>query len=429
MREKTRKEKIWLTQERSGELPFDRTSLLAYLIAIVLFPAAALMRPFRKLRIGLLHHRTMGRFYGNTEYFLRERKFNPPRQKDAVVLISGNVPVNKQILTMVGRQVPVVCSDRLRGALDYLRKMTPDDPLWIDLGCTGWLRGAEWTVSGPQLRFTEEEEEQGQALLRELGIPAGAQHVCFFAKDRYYTDSPDTRLDPNSYWGSRDFRNCDIKNYLPAAQYLAKQGIYLFRMGIHRPEERLPEGLDPRIIDYTGNIRATLADPDFADAYIQATCKFFLGTTSGIYILSSMFGVPVAYANMIPYGECGRMPHDIVIFKKCRNRNSGSLLPFGEMIDRGLDADWLTVEEVKGFEEEGIEFLENDGDEILALAREMNMRLDGNWESAPQDDELQKKAQETFPARAFDGSGFPGKIGAVFLRQNRHLLEREKRHV
>lgn len=422
MKEKTRKEKIWQTQERSVKLSLSMTALWAYLIAIVLFPVAALMRSFRKLRIGLLHYRAMGRFYGNTEYFLREREFHPPNNKDTVILISGNVPVNNQIMTMVGRQVTVIRSDRLWKALDYLKKLTPDDSLWVDLGNTGWLRGAEWTVPGPQLSFTPEEHKRGQELLRRLGVPEGVRHVCMFAKDRFYTDSPDTKLDPNSYWGSRDFRNCDIKNYLPAAQYLAEQGMYVFRMGIHQPEERLPAGLDQHIIDYTGTIRPTMEDPDFADAYIQATCKFFLGTTSGIYVLSSMFGVPVAYANMIPYGECGRMPHDIVIFKKCRNRATGDFFSFPVLIARGLDADWLTLDELEQLDREGIEFVENTGEEILDLAREMNMRLDGTWKSNPEDEEFQKRYITLSPARCFDGSGFPGRVGASFLRAERHLL-------
>lgn len=424
MKEKTRKEKIWQSQERSAGLPLNLTSLLAVLIAVVLFPAIILMRPFRRLRIGLLHDSAMGRFYGNTEYFLRERKFHPPAQKETVLLVAGGTPVNRQILKMVGRHYSVIQCGHLWNALQSLKRITPGQACWIDLGCTGWLRGAEWTEPGPQLSFTPEEHRRGQKLLRQLGIPEGARHVCFFAKDRLYTDSPQTRLDPNSYWGSRDFRNCGIKNYLLAAQFLAQQGIYAIRMGIHRPEERLPAGLDPRIIDYTGSIRPTLDDADFADTYIQATCKFFLGTTSGIYILSSMFGVPVAYANMIPYGECGRMPHDIIIFKKCRNRSTGEFLSFPEAIERGIDADWLTLDELMALDREGVEIVENSGEEILALVCEMNLRLDGNWTPEPTDDALQERSHELFTARAFDGSGFPGRIGAQFLRDNRKLLDR-----
>jgi putative glycosyltransferase (TIGR04372 family) len=422
MKEKTRKEKMWLLQEQLATIPLNITTLLASLIYILLFPAAILVSPIRQLRIGLLYANAMGRLYGNTEYFLRERKFNPPKRMECVFLVSGSKTVNSQILTMVERQFSVTKSDWLWDALHFLKGVTPNSPIWIELGCSGWLRGHEWADPGPQLHFSEEEHQRGQNLLRKIGIPEGTPHICFFAKDRMYADSPATKLDPDSYWGSRDFRNCEITNYLPAVKFLAEQGIYSVRMGIHQPEKQLPTGLDQKIIDYTSDVRSTLDDPDFADAYLQSTCKFFLGATSGIYLLSSMFGVPIAYANVVPYGECGRMPHDIVIFKKCRDRTSNDFISFPTLIARGVDADWLTLEELTKLDQEGVEFCENTGDEILDLAREMNMRLDHTWIGSKEDEALQKIAQSIFTARAFDGSGFPGRIGARFLEQNRLLL-------
>ena len=59
----------------------------------------------------------------------------------------------------------------------------------------------------------------------------------------------------------------------------------------------------------------------------------------------------------------------------------------------------------------------------MDIAVEMNTRLDGKWCPEPEDEELQKKAHDLFPARHFDGTGFPGRIGAVFLRQNKHLMK------
>ena len=193
-------------------------------------------------------------------------------------------------------------------------------------------------------------------------------------------------------------------------------------MGVHAPEASLPAGLDPRIIDYTGRVRSELDDPDFADAYLQATCKFFLGTGSGIYILSSMFGRPVAYANMLPYGECGRLPHDIVIFKNSRDVNTGNLIPYGEMISRGVDSDWLTEEEISLLEAQGIEFVDNTSDDIRNLVLEMNERLDGTWKANPEDKQLQEQFVKISPARHFNSNEFPGRVGAAFLRKNRLLL-------
>ena len=421
MSEKTRKEKIWSALERNSRPTYSSTIFIGWIVGFVLFLVKFLLKPFAEIRIGLLKHRAMGRFYGGTEYFLRMRAMFPPKRREFAVLISGT-PVNLQILKMIARKIAVVKSDLFWKVLDNFKRYTPDDSIWIDLEYTGWLRGGEWTVPGPQLSFTADEHKKGRSLLRKLGIPEGSQHVCIFAKDRLYTDSPDTVLDPKSYWGTRDFRNCNIKNYLPAAHYLAEEGIYVFRMGIHHPEELLPDDIHPNIIDYNGKVRSTLDDPDFSDAYLQATCKFFLGCTSGIYQLSSIFGVPVAYANMVPYGECGRMDHDIFIVKKCRNRANGEFIPIQEMINMGVDSDWLTLEEIEKLENQGIEFVENTDEEILDLAKEMNMRLDGRWKPTPEDEKLQKRYREISPAICFDGSPFPGMVGAEFLRSNKRLL-------
>lgn len=122
---------------------------------------------------------------------------------------------------------------------------------------------------------------------------------------------------------------------------------------------------------------------------------------------------------MVNVGGCLRTSLSL---KKCRNRGTGQFIPFPELIARGLDADWLTLDELEDLDREEIEFVQNTGEEILELAREMNMRLDGMWETSPEDEELQMKYAALSPARCFDGSGFPGRIGASFLRAERRLL-------
>ena len=73
-----------------------------------------------------------------------------------------------------------------------------------------------------------------------------------------------------------------------------------------------------------------------------------------------------------------------------------------------MDSDWLTLEEIEKLENHGIEFVENTGVEILALAKEMNMRLDGTWKPALEDAELQNrplKPSEVFLTKT--GNHFP----------------------
>ena len=45
----------------------------------------------------------------------------------------------------------------------------------------------------------------------------------FLQKDNLYSDNPDKPPLPDSFWSKKDFRNCDIENYLMAAEYLTKK--------------------------------------------------------------------------------------------------------------------------------------------------------------------------------------------------------------
>ena len=66
--------------------------------------------------------------------------------------------------------------------------------------------------------------------------------------------------------------------------------------------------------------------------------------------------------------------------------------------------------------------MENTADEILALAAEMNDRLDGRWVTSGEDEELQERYHKLLPP-GHHSQGFRSRIGAAFLRQNRELLD------
>lgn len=72
--------------------------------------------------------------------------------------------------------------------------------------------------------------------------------------------------------------------------------------------------------------------------------------------------------------------------------------------------------------EAGIEPIENTSEEILALAQEMNMRLDKTWITREEDEELQSRYRDLYPP-GHCAYGFPSRICTEFLRKNSNLLE------
>ena len=169
---------------------------------------------------------------------------------------------------------------------------------------------------------------------------------------------------------------------------------------------------NPYIIDYATKFRS-----DFSDVYVMAHCKFYVGDTAGIFILANLFKRPIAMVNMAPLGLCPRSPQDIFILKHYWHKSKERLLTFREIIEMGADK-WLRSEY---FEKAGIQLIENTSEEILAIVREMNDRMDGKWVPKEGDELLQKRFREIFPSN-HPMTGFYSRVGAQFLRQHEYLL-------
>jgi putative glycosyltransferase (TIGR04372 family) len=73
------------------------------------------------------------------------------------------------------------------------------------------------------------------------------------------------------------------------------------------------------------------------------------------------------------------------------------------------------------YRREGIEWVDNDVDEIRAVVLEMEQRLSGSWVSNPEDEELQSRFRSIWPLRQ-NGRPLQARIGADFLRQHPELL-------
>ncbi len=75
------------------------------------------------------------------------------------------------------------------------------------------------------------------------------------------------------------------------------------------------------------------------------------------------------------------------------------------------------------FDQEQIELIQNTPEEIRDVALEMQQRLDHTWEASPEDEDLQERFWELFGPYCVKSADL--RIGAKFLRQNQHLLNRQ----
>ena len=68
-----------------------------------------------------------------------------------------------------------------------------------------------------------------------------------------------------------------------------------------------------------------------------------------------------------------------------------------------------------------LELIENTSEEIHAVTIEMDERLNGTWQTTPEDEELQKRFWALFGADKLKSPDL--RIGAEYLRDNQELLK------
>lgn len=362
------------------------------------------LRPFLKLKVGRLGFERIGSLSAATHLFLRQRQFNRTDGTAHYVFLSGR-PCNRQLLTMIRRELTVVESPALVKAFDICRDLLAPTPFFEGLPFN--LTEFElFDGDKPTLSFTPREEEEGRLALKAMGIGAGDWFVCVNNRDSAYLDMSL----PAQKWGYHDYRDCSIQNFLPAAEYVAEQGGFVLRMGQVVKESLVSR--HPRIIDYAGRHRS-----DFLDIYLLAKCRFMIGADAGLAQVATIFDRPVVNTNVPFIDWASFRSDDLFIQKKLYSEADERILTYPEILARGYQrfyrSEWLA--------ERRLRLIENSAEEILDAVREMHERLEGRLSYTAEDEALQARYRGLIgPQHLFHG--FRSRLGRDFLYKNRELI-------
>ena len=257
----------------------------------------------------------------------------------------------------------------------------------------------KWGNRNPLWQLTAVDQVSGYETLEALGVPEGAWFVCVVCREYGYQK-----------WAIQNYRDVDIENYIPAMQTIVKKGGYVLRMG--DPSMRnIPK--IPGIIDYCHSPLRS----DWMDIFLCAKCKFFLGST-GISWVSSIFGVPVASANLAPLSAVLYMrPGDIAIPKLYWSTKENRYLTFEEILTDPM-GDFRFAQL---YEKAGIDLVQNSPDEIRDLAIEMLDQIESRITYSEEDEMLQSEFVSLMKPGHFT-YGSAARCGRDFLRKYRHLL-------
>lgn len=384
---------------------------------VLLLPLAGLtaifvyaISPLILVRFGRMHSRAIGHFAINPEIYLCERDAGMHGQRGVDVFYLPTQPPNRQLEKMWRRTIHMTNFPFFVGLVDRLSQWLPGGKRHA----VPWRRGGDRDIYGvlarsaPHLSFIPSEDRRAGLALEALGLPKDAPFICFSARDSAYKKVNY----PDKDWGYHDYRNADIRNYVPAAGEMASRGYFAIRMGA--TVESSLDTTNPMIIDYASSGRS-----DFLDIYLLAQCRFFLSSGAGLASVSQTFRRPVAWANYIPLEYAPSWgPNDVFIPKKLWLSAEQRFMSFREIIESGAGRLSHTDE----YRRLGIHFVENTPEEITDLAIEMHERLEGRWRTTEEDEVLQRKFRCLFKPSALNRV-FESHIGAEFLRQHRELLD------
>ncbi len=350
----------------------------------------------------------VGHLAAEVDGYLKQIELGDIPPAKALFLLKRKKLANRAVLEMWERYITVISNEFLRLLLKPFLRLPSitmklsDAVLGIDTAATYYTTLHRWQGRPPVAWLSGELVTRARADLARMGLPENAWYVCIHSREGGYSPRDEH---------VHEYRNSEIATCTLAMDEIVARGGYCIRMGDATMEKLAPR---PGVIDY-----ATSAfKSDYLDLYLCANTRFFLGNTSGLCILSTIFNLPSVLVNMIPYGACyGPAPGDISIPKKLCD-TEGKLLHFPDIFASSAAA----FRHAGLYREHGIGIVDNSPEEIRDAAVEMLDRLDGIFTATAEDEARQARFRGFLQPHHYC-YGATSRIGRDFLRQHAALLE------
>ena len=389
-----------------------------FVLALPVVAVIRLLRPLLLVRIGALYSPRMGHFAANTELYLCERDagINLPRQRHVDLFYMSKPICNNELATMWKRVLHVwpnwflAPASRVNRLFSGWECHDVGDNTQLDRDVHNLL-----DKFPAHLKFTPTEEARGMAGLRAMGIAPNDAFVCLNVRDSAYLQAHQPSFD----YSYHDYRDCDIQNFVLAAEELAARGFHVVRMGaaVGKP---IPSA-HPRVIDYAANGMRS----EFMDIYLGAKCAFCISVGSGFDAVPLIFRRPIVFANHVPVGYLNTFSSRFIgITKHHYGKAQERCLTLAEIVSHGVGFSLRAVD----YRAQGIELIENTPEEIRDVVVEMAERLDGTWCAGEDEGELQERFRQIFPSDARRNEAplhgeIRSRYGAAFLTNNRWWLD------
>jgi putative glycosyltransferase (TIGR04372 family) len=349
----------------------------------------------------------IGHLAAEPDCFLKARALGELPHRHWLFLAPQKEIANEHLLSYWSPRIravrnPIACSGlAAMSSLGLMRYDTGRYVLWLDRTQDIYRLNARWSGRPPVLSLTQEDERWGGDMLAALGVPSDGWFACVHVRESGFSTADDA---------THAHRNGSAEAVISAMEEIVRRGGRCIRMG-DPTSQRLPSL--PGVVDYAHHSLRSAR----LDVVLCAKAKFFLGNSSGLALVSSVFGRPSLLANMVPLSAMGVLPEDLSIPKLYWSPREKRPLRFSEIFGTPA-ANYRYAEQYK---HAGIAPQENTAEEIRDGVIELLDRLDGRGGLSEEDRALQRR----FLAMLRPGDyayGAASSIAASFLRRHRELL-------
>lgn len=382
-------------------------------IAFVFVFLSRVISPFFIVRIGALRSDRIGHFVLETELQLLEIENGVAKQPQRSFNIwYAPEPIANRVVYKMWKRVMRIWPNWFMVPVFRLNEILPGSTRHRIAGTTSTCLDVHNLLDSQRqhLFFTPRETDLGNQALREMGINEHDRFICLIARDAAYTKSQFPERDLSYH----DYRNCDIDDYLPAAEAIADRGVFVLRMG--SVVEKQLKSSHSKVIDYANSNFRT----EFMDVFLGSRCEFCVSDGLGFYAIPAAFRRPNAYVNYSPfYMFYSSRSCDLGIAKTVGSVATGERLNLSQMGEAGVTQFSSSLQ----YSQAGVSIINNSPGEIRDLMIEMLDRIEGKWTTESGDKELQErfwiKYSEVIGEKRFHCHGeIRSKYGAQFLRDN-----------
>ena len=393
---------------------YIRYTLIPLGLSSVLKPFAMMMSIFR-IRFLPFGTDMIGHLAGEPDCYLKEIILGKEQKKYIeIILAPADTVANDHLLGYWKRYFYIIKSPFI---CKLLKQITKDSSLTYDISTYFYHEATtckpvrcyqiydQYGSQQPILQLSQHDNERGNRWLRSMGVPDNAWFVAIHARDDSFHPS---RKDDQS------FRDSDIRSYHLAIKAITEKGGWCIRVGKNRKDK----------LDYINQLIESELEGEkneWLDVFLCSKANFFLGSSSGLLMLPTVFGTPTVCVNVAPMTVFPFGHRDLSIPKLVYSNNESRCLNFCEI----LELDIANANSSRYFERLNLTLINNSSEEIRDIAIEMMELLDGSIVYDGCDYINQEKFKHLIKPHHY-GYGYKSRIGKDFLKKYNSLLSNPK---